>query len=112
MLTPQIRWKIVRQSSTANSFNGKCNLSIYEKISIIDFKDCWLQLNECNELMFKYRHKSKFRLFWLGATEAPTLDKNKDIDFEWFLLEIIRFISVITSIKWQGFSREGYSWNF
>ena len=24
-LTPQIKWKIVRQSSTTNSFNGRCN---------------------------------------------------------------------------------------
>ena len=33
----------------------------------------------------------------MGATETLTQDKNKDIDFEWFLLEIITFISTITS---------------
>ena len=38
-LTPQIKWKIVTQSSTANSFNGRCNLCIDEKISTINFKD-------------------------------------------------------------------------
>ena len=59
-------------------------------------------LNEWIELVFKCRYKSKFELSWLGATKAPTQDKSKDIDFGWFLLEIITFISVITSIIWQG----------
>ena len=62
--------------------------------------------------MFKCRHKSKSKLSWLGDTKAPTQDKNKDIDFGWFLLEII-FISVITNIIWWGdLCREGDSWNF
>ena len=82
-----------------NSCNGRCNLCINEKISIINFKDRKLLLNECNELLFKCKHKSKFK-FWFGATEAPTLDKKKDIDFGWFLLGIITSISVITSIIW------------
>ena len=43
-LIPQIKWKIVRQSSTANSFNDRCNLCIEEKISLINFKDRRLQL--------------------------------------------------------------------
>ena len=75
-----------RQSSTANSFNGRYNLCINEKISIINFKDCRQLLNECNKLVSNCRHKSKFKLSWLGATETPTLDKNKDIDFGWFLI--------------------------
>ena len=91
-------WKIVRQSSTANSFNGWCNLCIDEKISIINFKDRRQLLNERIELVFKRRHKSKFKLFWLEATEAPTQDNSRNIDTGWFLLEIIRFISVVTSI--------------
>ena len=37
-------------------------------------------LNEWNELVFKCRHKSKFKLSWLGATKAPTLDNSWDID--------------------------------
>ena len=44
-LNPQIKWKIVRQSSTANSFNGRCNLCIDEKTSIINFRDRRLLLN-------------------------------------------------------------------
>ena len=87
-LTSQIKWKIVRKSSTMNSFNGWCNLCIDEKFSKIYFKDCRLLLNEPDELVFKCKHKSQFKLSWLEATEAPTLDKNKDIDFGWFLLEI------------------------
>ena len=83
-LIPQIKWKIVRQSSTANSFIGRCNFCIDEKISIINFKDRRLLLNECNELVFRCRHKGKFKLSWLRATEAATLDKNMDIDFRYF----------------------------
>ena len=37
-LIPQIKWKIVRQSSTMNSFNGRCNLCIDKKIRIIILK--------------------------------------------------------------------------
>ena len=101
-LTSQIMWKIVRQSSIANTFNGRCNLHIGEKISIINFKDRRLLLNERNELVFQCRHKGKFKLSWCGTTKAPTLDKNRDIDFGWFLLEIITFISVINNIFRRG----------
>ena len=112
-LTPKVKWKTVRQFSTANSFNGRYNLCIGEKISIINFKDHRLLLIERNELVFKCRHKSKFRSSWLGATEAPTLDNNKDTDAGWFLLEIITSISVDNSIIWRwDLCREGYSWNF
>ena len=54
-LSPQIKWKIVRHSSTANSFNGRCNLCLDEKISIINFKNRKLVLKERNELVFKCR---------------------------------------------------------
>ena len=76
-------------------------MCIDEKISITNFKDRRLLLNECNELVFKCRHKSKFKLSWLGATEVPSQVKEKDIDFGWFLLGIIIFISVITNISWR-----------
>ena len=59
---PQIKWKIIRQSSTATSFNGRCNLCIDEKISKINFKDRRQLLNERNELVSKCRHKIKFKL--------------------------------------------------
>ena len=51
--SPQVKWKIVWQSPTANSFNGRCNLCIDETISIIHFRDRRLLLNEQNELVFK-----------------------------------------------------------
>ena len=82
--------------------DGRCNLCIDEKNSIINFKDRRLLLDECNEHGFKCRHKSKFKLSWLGATETSTRDKNKDIDFGWFLWEIKTFISVIASIISRG----------
>ena len=81
-----------------NNFNDRCNLCSNEKISIINSKDHRLLLNECNKLVFKCRHISNFKLSCLGVTEAHTQDKNKDIDFGWFLLKIITFISVITTI--------------
>ena len=62
VITPQIKWKIVWQSSTVKSFNGRCNLYIHEKISMINFKDRRLLLNERNQLVFKCTHKSKFKL--------------------------------------------------
>ena len=56
---PQIKWKIVSQSSTANSFNGSCNFCIDDKISIINLKDRRQLLNERKELVFKCRQKKK-----------------------------------------------------
>ena len=70
-LTSQIKWRIIRHSSTANSFNCWCNLCIDEKISIINFRDRRLLLNEQNELVFKYRRRGKIKLSWPGATEDP-----------------------------------------
>ena len=61
-LSPQIKWEIIRHSSTANIFNGRCNLCLDEKISIINFKNGKLLLNERNEFVFKCRHKGKFKL--------------------------------------------------
>ena len=66
-LTHQIKGKLVRLPSTMNSFNGRCNMFNDEKISITNFKNCRLLLNECNKLVFKCRHKSKFKLSWLEA---------------------------------------------
>ena len=80
-----------RQSSTVNCFNGRYNVCIDEKISTINFKDRRLLLNECHELVFKCRHKNEFKLSWLGATEAPTLENSWDIDAGLFLLEILTF---------------------
>ena len=60
--SPQIKSKIIRHSSTANSFNGRCNLCIDEKISIINFRNRRLLLNERNDLVFKGRHRGKFKL--------------------------------------------------
>ena len=61
-LSPQIKLKILRHSSAANSFNGRCNLCLDEKISIINFKNRKLLLNKRNELVFKCRHRGKFKL--------------------------------------------------
>ena len=88
--------------SVYTAINNRCNFCNDVKNSIFNFKDCWLLLNEWNELVFKCGHKSKFRLSWLGSTKASTLDNSRDIDAGWFLLEIITFISVVDSIIWWG----------
>ena len=61
-LFPQIKWKILRHSSAANSFNGRCNLCLDKKISIINFKNRKLLLNKRNELVFKCRRRGRFKL--------------------------------------------------
>ena len=49
----------------------------------------------------------------MGATDVPTLDNSRDINAGWFLLEIITFISVVTSIIWRAdLCKEKHSWNF
>ena len=99
---PPNKWRIIRMSSIVNSLNGRCNLYIKEKISIINFK-------EWNDLVLKCRHECKFKLSRLGATKAPTLDG--DIEAGWFLLELIAFFSVIHNIIWRGdLYRGGDSW--
>ena len=63
-LTAQIKKKIIRKFLTANSFSSSCNLCLEEKISIINYKETRRLLNKRNELIFKYRHKNRFKLTW------------------------------------------------
>ena len=100
-LTYLVKWKRVRKSSTANSFNGICNLCIDENNCIINFIGHGQLLKERNEVVFKRWHKGKFRLSWLGATDAPTLDDSRNIGTGWFLLDSITFNSVVNFI-WTG----------
>ena len=58
--------------------------------------------------MFKCRPKSNFKLSWLRAIEAPTLDNSKDIDVGWFLLEIITLVTSIIWQWWGGFMLRRY----
>ena len=37
-LTPEVEWSILRKSNTPNSFNGRCNLCLKEKIYILKYK--------------------------------------------------------------------------
>ena len=83
-LTPQIKWKIDRQSSTTNSFNNRCNLCFKEKISIISLKDPRWLVNTHNVLVFKCRRKGKFNISWLRVLLKI---KKCDIDLEWILIQ-------------------------
>ena len=61
-LTPYIKWKLIRRSSTPVNFKSRCNLCLIEKICIIKYKHTSKLLNQRNELIFKCRHKNKFKL--------------------------------------------------
>ena len=37
-LTPVIEWSILKKSNTPNSFDGRCNLCLEEKIQIMMYK--------------------------------------------------------------------------
>ena len=61
-LTPEIEWYILRKSNTPNSFNGRCNLCLEEKIHILKYKWPDKLLNKRSELIARCRHKTKFKL--------------------------------------------------
>ena len=55
-----------------------------KKISMINFKDPRQLLNRRSELIFKCRHKSKFKLTWSKVIEGYSSDKKTvDMDFGW-----------------------------
>ena len=61
-LTPEIEWSILRKSNTPNSFNGRSNLCLEEKIYILNYKWPDKLLNKRSELIARCRHKTKFKL--------------------------------------------------
>ena len=86
-LTPQLKWKIIRQSSAVNNFNGRCNLCIDEKISIVNFRNRILLLNERNELVFKCRHEeNSYHPDWKPLKHRFLCNcKDNDDGLVWFL---------------------------
>ena len=61
-LTPEIKWSILKKSNTPNSFNGRCNLCLEEKIYILIHKWPDKLLDKRSELIARRRHKTKFKL--------------------------------------------------
>ena len=61
-LTPEIEWSILKKSNTPNSFDGRCNLCVEEKIYILIHKWPDRLLNKRSELIARCRHKTKFKL--------------------------------------------------
>ena len=51
------------KKSYTSSFQGKCNLCLDEKISIVKYKDTINSLNERKEFIGKCRHENKY-LIW------------------------------------------------
>ena len=62
-LTPKIQWKILKRSTTPSCFDGRCNLCHKEKIQIMLYFDPSNLLNQRCDLIARFRHKNKFRLF-------------------------------------------------
>ena len=61
-LTPIIKWEFIKTSSTPNGFKGRCNLCLDEKICILKYRPPSQLLNKRNELIFKCRHRNRFKL--------------------------------------------------
>ena len=61
-LTPEIEWSILKKSNTPNSFEGRCNLCLEEKIHIMTYKLPEELLNKRSELIARCRHRTKFKL--------------------------------------------------
>ena len=55
-LTPEIEWSILKKSNTPNSFDGRCNLCLEEKIQIMMYKLPEKLLNKRSELIARCRH--------------------------------------------------------
>ena len=51
-----------KKTNTPNSFNGRCNLCLEEKIYILIYKWPDKLLNKRSELIARCRHKTKFKL--------------------------------------------------
>ena len=56
------KWRFIKKFSTSGGFNSRCNLCLEEKISIIRYKFANQLLNKRNHLIFKCRHKDRFKL--------------------------------------------------
>ena len=98
---PKVKWKKGSLQLRIDSMVDVTCVSM-KKISIINFKDRGLLLNERNELVFKCRQNGKFRLSWLGATEVPTQGSSRDTDAGWILLELIISDLVVDNIICRG----------
>lgn len=58
---PQMDWKIIWFSHTANSFKGRFNLCLHQKIRIIKYENQKTLLNQRNELNSECRHRSRLK---------------------------------------------------
>ena len=61
-LTPEIEWSILKKSNTPNSFDGRWNLCLEEKIQIMMYKLPRKLLNKRCEWIARCRHRTKFKL--------------------------------------------------
>ena len=62
VLTPEIRWSILKRSNTPKCFDGRCNLCLEEKIQIMKYPEPEQLLDKRCELISRCRHRTKFKL--------------------------------------------------
>ena len=68
---------ILRKSNTPNSFNGRCNLCLEEKIYILKYKYPDKLLNKRSELIARCRHKTKFKRWKFKNIEINSETRKK-----------------------------------
>ena len=54
--------RFIKRLISPSNFRSRCNLCVEEKISIIRYRNTSKLLNQRNELIFKCRHKNRYRL--------------------------------------------------
>ena len=59
-MSPQIKWQIVKRAKANTGNRNRCNLCLEEKLLILMLKNSHNLLNNCNKLLAKCKHKSKF----------------------------------------------------
>lgn len=62
MITPNLKWSIVKQMKPYNNITKTCHLCLYEKLVIMTYPVQNELLNKRSELIAKCRHENKFLL--------------------------------------------------
>ena len=76
-LTPEIEWSILKKSNTPNSFHGRCNLCLEEKIHILTHILPDKLLNKRSELMGRCRHRTKFKLWTINFKNIEIISETR-----------------------------------
>ena len=62
LLTPTIKWSIIKKTNTCSNLHGPCNLCLNEKLTIINARDITKLLNRRSEIAINCMHRSQLLL--------------------------------------------------